>query len=160
MIYLASYKGKRIAGNYSLKAFYNSFQDTLIRLLTKGVYSHCEIAILRADGRYDCYSASIRDGGVRHKVMRLPSDRWDLQVIDNIQSHSVLSYYRLTRRHRYDTLGALGIVFLSPQAQAKSFCSEWCYNVIFHSADGWRFSPSDLSTITQNSIRAKPLKIS
>lgn len=35
MIYLASYKGKRIAGNYSLKAFYNSFQDALIRLLTK-----------------------------------------------------------------------------------------------------------------------------
>ena len=160
MIYLASYKGKRIAGNYSLKAFYNSFQDALIRLLTKGVYSHCEIAILRADGRYDCYSASIRDGGVRHKVMDLPDDRWDLQVINNIQSHSVLSHYRRTRHHRYDTLGALGIVFLSPQSQAKSFCSEWCYNVIFHSADGWRFSPSDLSTITQNSIRAKPLKIS
>lgn len=160
MIYLASYKGKRVPSDRSLKAFYNSFQDALIRLLTKGVYSHCEIAILRSDGRYDCYSASIRDGGVRHKVMRLPSDRWDLQVIDNIQSHSVLSYYRRTRRHRYDTLGALGIVFLSPQAHAKSFCSEWCYNVIFHSADGWRFSPSDLSTITQNSIRAKPLKIS
>ena len=160
MIYLASYKGKRIAGNYSLKAFYNSFQDALIRLLTKGVYSHCEIAILRADGQYDCYSASIRDGGVRHKVMRLPSDRWDLQVIDNIQSHSVLSYYRLTRRHRYDTLGALGIVFLSPQSHAKSFCSEWCYNVIFQSIDGWRFSPSDLITITQDSIHAKPLKTS
>lgn len=160
MIYLACYKGKHVLGNHSLKAFYNSFQDALIRLLTKGVYSHCEMAILRADGRYDCYSASIRDGGVRHKVMDLPDDRWDLQVINNIQSHSVLSHYRRTRHHRYDTLGALGIVFLSPQSQAKSFCSEWCYNVIFHSADGWRFSPSDLSTITQNSIRAKPLKIS
>lgn len=160
MIYLASYKGKRVPSDRSLKAFYNSFQDALIRLLTKGVYSHCEIAILRSDGRYDCYSASIRDGGVRHKVMSLPSDRWDLQLIDNIKPHSVLSHYKRTCHHRYDTLGALGIVFLSPQSQAKSFCSEWCYNVIFHSADGWRFSPSDLSTITQNSIRAKPLKIS
>ena len=157
MIHLASYKGRRIAGNRSLKAFYNSFQDTLIRLLTKGVYSHCEIAILRTDGRYDCYSASIRDGGVRYKVMRLPTDRWDLQLIDNIQSHSVLSHYRLTRRHRYDTLGALGIVFLSPQSQAKSFCSEWCYNVIFNSIDGWHFSPSDLTILIQDSICAKPL---
>lgn len=75
MIYLASYKGKRNSSDRSLKDFYNSFQDALIRLLTKDVYSHCEIAILRTDGRYDCYSASIRDGGVGHKVMRLPSDR-------------------------------------------------------------------------------------
>lgn len=160
MIYLASYKGKRNSSDRSLKAFYNSFQDALIRLLTKGVYSHCEIAILRTDGRYDCYSASIRDGGVRYKVMRLPSDRWDLQAIDNLHSHSVLNHYMQTCHHRYDTLGALGVVFLSPQAHAKSFCSEWCYNLIFHSADGWRFSPSDLITITQDSIHAKPLKIS
>lgn len=160
MIYLASYRGKRVPSNHSLKAFYNSFQDTLIRLLTKGIYSHCEIAILRADGQYDCYSASNRDGGVRYKVMDLPSDRWDLQPIDNLKSHSVLSHYERTRHHRYDTLGALGVVLLSPQSQARSFCSEWCYNVIFNSVDGWRFSPSDLTTITQDSIHAKRLKTS
>lgn len=162
MIYLASYKGRRKNSDYSLKAFYNSFQDALIRLLTKGVYSHCEIAILRADGRYDCYSASIRDGGVRHKVMRLPTDRWDLQAIDHLQSHNVLSHYRLTKRHRYDTLGALGVVFLSPQSHTKSFCSEWCYNVIFHSTEGWRFSPSDLTTLIQDQFlqtSLKPLKM-
>ena len=158
MIYLASYKGKRIAGNYSLKAFYNSFQDALIRVLTKGVYSHCEIAILRTDGQYDCYSASIRDGGVRHKIMSLPSDRWNLQLIDNLQSHSVLSHYQHTKDHRYDTFGALGIVFLAPQSQDHSFCSEWCYNVIFHSTEGWRFSPSDLTAIIQDLIHAKRLK--
>lgn len=160
MIYLASYKGKRIAHNRSLKAFYNRLQDALIRTLTKGRYSHCEIAISRLDGRYDCYSASIRDGGVRHKVMSLPSDRWDLQAIDDIQSHSVLSYYMQTRHHRYDTLGALGIVFLSPQSHTKSFCSEWCYNVIFNSADGWRFSPNDLYAVMVDLTRAKRAKTS
>ena len=27
---------------------------------------------------YECYSASLRDGGVRRKIMPLPSAKWDL----------------------------------------------------------------------------------
>ena len=47
----------------------------MIRWWTGSQYSHCELVI-----NGTCYSSSIRDGGVRGKVMALPADTWD--VID------------------------------------------------------------------------------
>lgn len=43
--------------------------------------------------------------------------------------------------------GALGIVLGIKQKRSKFFCSEWCFNVIKGSHDGWRFSPNALSAI-------------
>ncbi|MBS9778577.1 MAG: enoyl-CoA hydratase [Gammaproteobacteria bacterium] len=142
MIYLASYNGNR--KSRSLKAFYNAFQDTLIRVLTKGKYSHCEIAISRKDGKFDCYSSSPRDGGVRYKVMDLPSDRWDLQQITGLKQRDVVSYFNQTQGAKYDWLGAIGVIVGCPDDKSKFFCSEWCYNLLFDSQEGWRFSPVDL----------------
>ena len=46
--------------------------NAAIRWWTGSQYSHCELVV-----RGTCYSSTIRDGGVRAKVMALPSDRWD-----------------------------------------------------------------------------------
>ena len=49
------------------------FTDGLTRILTRGKYSHCEIAVrlpeTAGEQEYECYSASLRDGGVRHETM-------------------------------------------------------------------------------------------
>ncbi|MDO9950445.1 enoyl-CoA hydratase, partial [Glaesserella parasuis] len=29
------------------------------------------------------------------------------------------------------------------------FCSEWCFNAIFNSEQGWRFSPNQLAEIVR-----------
>ena len=80
MIYLALYHGHR--DGTGLKVWAARFTDGLTRILTRGRYSHCEIAIRLAgqnsEPQYECYSASIRDGGVRIKTMPLPSAKWDL----------------------------------------------------------------------------------
>ncbi|WP_434352975.1 enoyl-CoA hydratase [Psychrobacter sp. HD31] len=153
MIYLASYKGKR--NKRSLKAILHSFQDALIRFLTRGKYSHCEIAIKRDDGKYDCYSSSLRDGGVRHKVMTLPSERWDLKPIGGLAEADVWVFFNLTKHHKYDWLGALGVVVMANEDKSKSFCSEWCYNLIFNSDQGWRFSPNDLVILVKDEFNKK-----
>ncbi|OBX04200.1 enoyl-CoA hydratase, partial [Gallibacterium salpingitidis] len=63
-VYLALYKGKR--SGKSLYAHWCRLCDLLIRKCTRGKYSHCEIAV-KKDGFYECYSSSVRDGGVRKK---------------------------------------------------------------------------------------------
>ncbi|MDK4533368.1 hypothetical protein QG083_10850, partial [Kingella kingae] len=74
-IYLALYKGKK--DGKDIKTRLLRCADWAVRQSTNGIYSHCEIAIAHDDGLYSCYSSSIRDGGVRFKVMPLPPDKWD-----------------------------------------------------------------------------------
>ena len=80
MIYLALYHGHR--GGTGWRVWAARFTDGLTRILTRGRYSHCELAVRlpeTADGQeYECYSASLRDKGVRRKTMPLPSAKWDL----------------------------------------------------------------------------------
>lgn len=67
-LYLALYKGKKTGINPT--ALLARFSDWITRKLTKGPYSHCEIAIERIEYtsghhyehelHYDCYSSSIR----------------------------------------------------------------------------------------------------
>lgn len=75
-IYLALYKGRRDGTGIQVQAA--RLTDWATRRLTRGIYSHCEIAVALDSGRFECYSASIRDGGVRRKTMPLPPDKWDL----------------------------------------------------------------------------------
>ena len=72
-IYLALYKGRR--DGYGWRVWCARATDWLTRILTRGQYSHAEI-VVRAHPQasvYTCYSASIRDKGVRCKVMPLPA---------------------------------------------------------------------------------------
>lgn len=136
MVYLALYKGK---ADNRLYRFY----DAVTRLFTQGLYSHCEIVISKQDGLYECYSSSIRDGGVRVKTMKLDTNHWDLIPL-NISKEQVLDFYKQTANCSYDLLGALGIVLGLRQHSKKYFCSEWCYDAITNKQNGWRFSPNDL----------------
>lgn len=139
-LYLACYHGKA-------KKPLHRLCDSITRFFTRGKYSHCELAIALPDGRYQCYSSSYRDGGVRVKVMNLPADKWDLLPLDGLSAADIKHYFDQTQGLGYDLLGALGCVAGLPQRQDKFFCSEWCYNAIFGSDEGFRFSPNQLAAV-------------
>ena len=142
-VYLACYHGRASRLSHRIC-------DGITKFFTRGKYSHCEIAIALPDGRYQCYSSSVRDGGVRAKVMDLPSDKWDLVAIDGLPAAHIESCFTQTKGAGYDLLGALGCVAGLPQNADKFFCSEWCYNAIFGSNQGFRFSPNQLAEIVRH----------
>ena len=151
MIYLALYHGHR--GGTGLKVWVARFTDGLTRILTRGRYSHCEIAIRLAgqdsELQYECYSASLRDGGVRMKVMPLPADKWDLIPLDDavLHAHTVGLYLR-TAGQGYDLPGAFGVVFGLRENRRRWFCSEWV-GAALGLPESWRFSPNDLAVIAR-----------
>lgn len=148
-VYLALYKG-------SGGSLYDCLTDWLIRKITKGKYSHCEIAICKSEIRdhyyreewYECYSSSPRDGGVRCKVIDVDDvSKWDLIELSNVTEAQIKAYFEQTNGKKYDLWGALGVVLGFKQREERFFCSEWCFNAIFNSEQGWRFSPNQLATI-------------
>ena len=151
-IYLALYRGRRDGSGWRVWAA--RFTDGLTRVLTRGRYSHCEIAVREHTQAsvYTCYSASIRDGGVRCKVMPLPEAKWDLiQMESTSEAHERLQrVWTETRGQGYDLMGALGIAFGLPQNRRRWFCSEWCATAL-GLPDGWRWSPNDLAAIVSQS---------
>ncbi|MPY07421.1 enoyl-CoA hydratase [Moraxella catarrhalis] len=141
-VFLACYHGRADKVGHRLC-------DAITRFITKGKYSHCEIAIKVQGNIYHCYSSSIRDGGVRTKTMLL-DDKWDLIALDGLTAADIEEYYWQTKGAKYDLLGALGVVFGLRQHASKYFCSEWCYNAIFGSNQGFRFSPNQLAEIVRH----------
>ncbi len=141
-VYLAFYKGRKQVTNVKTLAF--RFTDWLTRFSTKGEFSHVEIAIKRDDGKYDCFSSSSRDGGVRTKVMDVTGSNWQLVPI-GVHHLLIQSYYESTKYQKYDLLGAIASTIPFIQLKNRQFCSEWCFNAIkAGSKEGWRFSPNDL----------------
>ena len=155
-IYLAFYKHKRSFLKEPLKAV----ADAVTRFFTKGKYSHCELTVERMEFTqgnhyeyetvFDCYSASVQDGGVRCKQIDVSDQsKWDLMAIDGVTEEQIKAYFAKTVGHTYDWWGALGVVLGIKQKRSKYFCSEWCFNVIFGSEEGWRFSPNQLSAMVR-----------
>lgn len=151
-IYLALYKGRRDGSGW--RVWCARVTDWLTRILTRGQYSHAEIAVkLPGDdvadaAQYECYSASIRDGGVRLKTMPLPGNKWDLIDLstDPLLAARLFTVWQLTRAKPYDLTGAFGVVFKFRENPKRWFCSEWCAEVL-GLPDSWRFSPNDLAAI-------------
>ena len=151
-IYLALYKGRREGSGW--RVWCARATDWLTRVLTRGQYSHCEIAMRLPENDetgaalYDCYSASIRDGGVRWKRMPLPAAKWDLIPLPStLEAHEQLQrVWTATEGQGYDLMGALGIAFGLPQNRRRWFCSEWCATAL-GLPDSWRWSPNDLAVI-------------
>ena len=145
-IYLALYKGRRDGTGWRVWAA--RFTDGLTRVLTRGRYSHCEIAVREHTQAsvYTCYSASIRDGGVRCKVMPLPSANWDLIALPDSVGGRLHSLWKETQGQGYDLPGAFGVVFGLPENRRRWFCSEWAGKALGLS-ESWRFSPNDLAAI-------------
>ena len=148
MIYLALYHGHR--GGTGLKVWVARFTDGLTRILTRGRYSHCEIAIRLAvqdsEPQYECYSASLRDGGVRRKIMPLPSAKWDLIELPDSVGGRLETLWSQTQSQGYDLPGAFGVVFGLPENRRRWFCSEWV-GAALGLSESWRFSPNDLAVI-------------
>ena len=159
-IYLAFYKYRRSWRKEPVKAL----ADAVTRFLTKGEYSHCEIVIKRLaftrghhyelETVWDCYSSSLRDGGVRCKQINVRDmSKWDLVPIEGVTEAQIKAYFNRTAGKKYDWWGALGVVLGIKQKRSKYFCSEWCFNAIYNSEDGWRFSPNQLASIFKRGNR-------
>ena len=149
-IYLALYKGRRDGSGW--RAWVARFTDGLTRILTRGRYSHCEIAVRlpeTADGQeYECYSASIRDRGVRRKTMPLPAAKWDLIPLPDSVGGRLETLWVQTQGQGYDLPGAFGVVFGLPENRRRWFCSEWV-GAALGLPESWRFSPNDLAVIAR-----------
>lgn len=146
MMYLALYKGRK--RGWKPRDVLARLGDWLTRTVTRGPYSHCELAVTRADGQFDCYTASVRDGGVRHKTMPLPADKWDLLPLsDHAYLHHALQHlYAQTQGEAYDWPGAAGFVLRTRHRTDQWFCSEWCAHAL-GLPESWRFSPNDLAAV-------------
>lgn len=143
-IYVAFYRGRKSGS--SPKALLFRFVDWLIRRATGGEYSHCEIAVSQAGGRFLCYSASLRDGGVRRKTMPLPADKWDLVPISDGLLPWVEECYRHTQGQKYDLLGAVGVVLPVQHRLDRWFCSEWAGKVL-RLPEPHKLSPNKLAAV-------------
>lgn len=109
-VQLALYKGE------------GDFLNRLIRWWTNSPYSHCELVV-----RGTCYSSSVRDGGVRAKVMALPSDKWDLVGLPWADDGAVTDWFIAHERDRYGWLDLLTGQLLGMQRDYRGvFCSEAC----------------------------------
>ena len=142
-IYLALYKGRRDGAWYRPGVAAARVSDWIIRTLTGSPYSHCELAVPCADGQYDCYSSSIRDGGVRLKTMPLLPEKWDLIPVD-VKPEQVYEALAATFGAKYDWLGATGVIARWRHDKRKWFCSEWCAWTL-GLANPERFSPGSLA---------------
>ncbi|MCK9089422.1 enoyl-CoA hydratase [Haemophilus influenzae] len=155
-IYLALYKGKK--SGKKPKDLLARLSDWLTRKLTKGAYSHCEIAVMKetfvsghhyeTEVTYECYSSSIRDGGVRCKEIDVSDSlKWDLIPLNDVTEEQIKAYFSRTSGKKYDWWGTLGIVLGIKQKRSKYFCSEWCFNALRNTDQGWRFSPNQLAVM-------------
>ena len=151
-VYLALYKGRRDGAWYRPGVAAARLSDWIIRTLTGSPYSHCELAVPCAGGQYDCYSSSIRDGGVRFKTMPLPPEKWDLIPVDASpeQVHEALA---ATFGAKYDWLGATGVIARWRHDRYKWFCSEWCAMAL-GLANPERFCPGSLAAYLQTTANA------
>lgn len=90
-----------------------------IKIRSLSPYSHCELEI---DGV--CYSSSVRDHGVRSKVIDLKSGNWDVYRVDADEEFAI----KLFQEHMgnpYDWWGILRFVIpFVPQKKNQYFCSE------------------------------------
>jgi len=158
-VFVAFYRGRA-----NKRVSFARLGDWITRRVTRGEYSHCEIAVARDDGQYQCYSASFRDGGVRGKVMVLPGEKWDLiPVAVNVQT--VMHFYDRHAGKPYDWRGVLGFVFYNRASRRRWFCSEFC-SACLGFAEPWRISPSLLYALLNsraegglNRRRLRPDKI-
>lgn len=143
---IAFYRGRK-SGKGIMPIIFRAL-DSITRAVTKGPYSHCELVEELPDGTYKCFSSSYRDGGVRSKILSLDSDSWDLVDAPYLTAEAVEEVKRRTVGLKYDLVGAVGVVILSPDRPHKWFCSELAAEVI-GLKEPWRYSPNTLYSVVQ-----------
>lgn len=136
---------------------FDKFSDWIIRFITRGPYSHCEIAYPMNDGsgNWKCFSSSGRDGGVRIKEMHIDDDSWDIVPIGNFigvedcfSETELLNFHSQYIGKKYDWKGAIGIGLGIKENENKLFCSEYCAMFLGY-PDSWRYSPNQLFALSK-----------
>jgi hypothetical protein len=85
-------------------------------------YSHIEVVILDT-----CYSSSLRDGGVRSKVIDLNTGKWDIFDDPKTKPALALSIFNLHKGRKYDITGAGKWWFkFLPERKDRDYCIEIC----------------------------------
>lgn len=102
--------------------------DRLIRAVTRSPYSHVELVDLARSGpaRMHCVSASMRDGGVRVKLIDVTPGHWKIVPLAAWASPQAFRKASLYAGQRYDLWGAvLGPTLgLGLHNVDRWFCSE------------------------------------
>lgn len=137
---LAFYKGAK-SENPHARPF-----DRLTCWRTRSRFSHCELVVVQdiAAGISRCYSSSLRDNGVRAKLIDLKSGRWVLVQVPDLSLKDAVKWFELHQGAPYDWFGLLGWVFpWRVSNRAWWFCSEACAEAL-GLLESWKTSPGDL----------------
>lgn len=128
--------------------FYKSIQPGLagiysrgVRLITKSIYSHCEIQF--SDGW--SASSSYSDGGVRFKKIDYDPARWDcIELPAKVFEAKARKWFDDHEGQPYDLLGNLHFVIsVVGDSNNDWFCSE-AVGAALGLPNSWRFDPGSL----------------
>jgi hypothetical protein len=131
-------------------AFYKAkgtLLDRVIRYWDNGPYSHCELVF--QDGM-SC-SATNRDGmRVRGKYISYDNDSWDFIELPDDLEEAARRFFTLTDGAKYDLLGQVRFLFLSPFKgfKDKYWCSEWCAQAL-GMPEPWRHTPNSFRSAVE-----------
>lgn len=104
--------------------------DRLIRIWTKGKYSHCELVF--SDGIF-C-SSDPRSNGVRYKFIECDETKWDFAEIlaDIFDENIVRRWCNRKVGKKYDWLGIVlsQILPIGMNDPNRYFCSEFCTDAL------------------------------
>jgi hypothetical protein len=130
--------------------------DRIIRTVTRGPYSHCELVFVH-DGMIDqmAYSASIQDSGCRFKTIVFDSSRWDFIPVQLTleQQLAVLALCEEENGSGYDFLGVFRFLIPSiKESPDKWFCSEICAAALqraglLRGEKPWQLHPNKLAQL-------------
>lgn len=119
-------------------------------------YSHAEMVI---DGT--CYSSSIRDGGVRSKIIDLKSGHWDVYEIDPVHvggEFVCLQRYEVHKGRNYDFSGALRwLLPFMRQSPNLDYCFEIVASMLGLDAPS-KWGPLDLKRFALSQLNAGDIK--
>jgi hypothetical protein len=128
--------------------FYKSIRPGLagiysrgVRLVTKSIYSHCEIQF--SDGW--SASSSYSDGGVRYKKIDYDPNHWDcIELPAAVFEAKARQWFDAHEGQPYDLLGNLHFVIsVVGDSNGDWFCSE-AVGAALGLPNSWRFDPGSL----------------
>lgn len=136
-------------------AFYKGrghFFNRLVAWWTNGKYSHVEVILGRLEnGDYTCLSSSFRDGGVRVKNMPLPSEKWDIVMV-NGDPRVAREWADKYLGAKYDVPGLFGFVWRrNIDRDQRWFCSEVAADILGLLQPS-RFDPNSLYSVVRSSF--------
>ena len=136
-------------GDHSQDSFSEQAGYWLIKLMQKGPYgdiTHVEaIHAEHEDGSVTIASSSLRDNGVRAKVVKLNPLHWIIVDVPSWDVALSIAHLATTLGHKYDIRGAIATVFLGSQDNDRDFCNEWVATPFLKASS--TFSPSQFAAI-------------